>query len=59
LGVLVAVVAGLALPYLPWASNLGFAPPPPAFYIFLVAVVVVYLAQVQLVKPWFYRHASL
>jgi len=58
-GVLVTVAVGLLLPYSPWAATLGFAAPPLGFYVFLTLVVAAYLVQVQLIKPWFYRHASL
>jgi Mg2+-importing ATPase len=47
----VAVVgAGVALPFTPAARALGFAPLPLTFFLFLVVVVVTYLAIVEVVK---------
>ena len=46
-----AVVAfGIALPYLPFAHDLGFVPLPLAFYAFLAAATLTYLALVQVAK---------
>jgi Mg2+-importing ATPase len=50
LAVLAAVAVGLVLPYSPFATALGFVPLPPAYYVFIVAVVATYLGIVELVK---------
>ncbi|HUA34090.1 MAG TPA: magnesium-translocating P-type ATPase, partial [Candidatus Binataceae bacterium] len=47
---LVVVAFGIVLPYLPLAHDLGFVPLPLAFYAFLAAATLTYLALVQLVK---------
>jgi Mg2+-importing ATPase len=44
------VAAGIALPYTPVANALGFVPLPPAYYIFLVAATLSYLALVEVMK---------
>ena len=38
------------LPFTPVASTLGFVPLPPAYFVFLVAATVTYLALVEVVK---------
>ncbi len=43
---------GIALPFSPLAGGLGLAPPPPAFWPALAAIVVAYLVTTQLVKAW-------
>jgi Mg2+-importing ATPase len=51
-----AVVAIAAwLPFSPAAGYLGFVPPPPAFFLILVALVAVYLVLVQSVKARYFR----
>jgi len=47
---LLAVAIGTVIPYTPLGSALGFSPPPPTFYLFLVVVVPTYLAIVEGVK---------
>ncbi len=49
------VVLAALLPLTPFASALGFVPPPARFFLILAAMVAVYLAGVQGVKTWFYR----
>ena len=52
-----SVVAIAALiPWSPFAAKLGFVPPPAKFFLILAVMVAVYLAGVQAVKVWFYRH---
>ncbi|MHB1091920.1 magnesium-translocating P-type ATPase [Thiobacillus sp.] len=52
-----AVVAVAALlPWLPFAGELGFVPPPPAFYAVLAGIVAAYLAVMLWAKQLFYRH---
>jgi len=52
-----AVVAVAALlPWLPFAGELGFVPPPPAFYAVLAGIVAAYLAVMLWAKQVFYRH---
>ena len=45
-----AVMAGLAIPYLPIAGVLGFVPPPPAFMLFVAVTTAAYLTAVELTK---------
>ncbi|MBW8363872.1 MAG: magnesium-translocating P-type ATPase [Rhizobium sp.] len=53
----IAVVAVAALlPWLPFAGELGFVPPPPAFYAVLAGIVTAYLAVMLWAKQLFYRH---
>jgi Mg2+-importing ATPase len=54
-GVGTSVVVGIALPFTPLADWLGFTPLPPLFFGALLAMVVAYLALVEVVKRWFYR----
>jgi Mg2+-importing ATPase len=56
--VLGCVGLAVVLPYTPAATWLGFVPPPPAFFAFLLGVVVTYLAQVEGVKRLFYRREN-
>lgn len=55
LSVAFAVGVGGVLPFTPLAGPLQFERPPLDFFLFLVAVVVVYLGLAQAVKAWFYR----
>ncbi len=48
------VVIGIALPETPLAKDLGFGPLPPSFFLTLVAMVVTYLALVELAKQRFF-----
>ena len=48
--ILAIVAIGLLLPFLPIAGWLGFVPLPPAYFLFLVAATVLYLALVEVVK---------
>ncbi len=50
-----AALVGVLLPLSPFAATLGFVAPPPTFYLFLAAAVLVYLAMVEVVKRLFYR----
>jgi Mg2+-importing ATPase len=54
-GVSGCAAVGALLPYTALAPWLGFKPPPPLFFGFLVGMVVTYLALVEAVKRWFYR----
>jgi Mg2+-importing ATPase len=47
---LLVVVAGCVLPFTPLAAALGFVPLPAAYFVFLVAATVTYLALVEAVK---------
>ncbi|MBC2731315.1 magnesium-translocating P-type ATPase [Thiobacillus sp.] len=51
-------VVGVAalLPWLPFAGELGFVAPPPAFYAVLAGIVAAYLAAMLWAKQMFYRH---
>jgi Mg2+-importing ATPase len=58
LSVAVVLVAA-ALPFMPFAPQLGFVAPPPMFFVILPAMVACYLVAVELVKRYFYwRFAS-
>ena len=54
-GVLACVGVGILLPFTPAGSWLGFTPPPATFFVFLVVMVVSYLALVEGIKRRFYR----
>jgi P-type Mg2+ transporter len=51
-----ALAVGMILPLTPANRFLGFAPPPPILYVFLVAAVIAYLVLVEIGKRWFFRH---
>ena len=53
---LAVVIVAAVLPFTPLAAELGFVAPPLLFYVILPAMVLCYLAAVELVKRWFYRH---
>ena len=55
---LLVVAIGLALPFSPLASVLGFRALPPLFFAILVGMIVTYLALAELGKAWFFRHLS-
>lgn len=59
LSVPVCVAAGIALTLSPLSGGLGFSAPPVGFFGALLAMLVTYLALVELAKRWFYRHAAL
>ncbi len=44
---------GIALPYSPLAIPMGFEAPPPAYFGWLLAILVAYFLLTQLVKRWF------
>jgi Mg2+-importing ATPase len=52
---LAIVVVGIALPFSPLAHLLGFAPLPPAYFLFLTACTATYLLLVDVVKRWLMR----
>ena len=52
------VVLAIVLPFTPLASVLGFAPLPLRFIALLLGLTVIYLALVEMVKRWFYRHLA-
>jgi Mg2+-importing ATPase len=53
---LTVVFVAMILPFTPLGVPLGFVFPPPAFFLLLAGMVVVYLWIVELVKRWFYWH---
>ncbi|HJY81091.1 MAG TPA: cation transporting ATPase C-terminal domain-containing protein, partial [Candidatus Binatia bacterium] len=55
---LTVVAVAILLPVTPAGVHLGFVPPPRTFFPILAGMVVVYLATVEGVKRWFYRHAA-
>ncbi len=46
---------GILIPFSPLARAFGFVPPPPAYFIALLVIVVSYLFLVQIVKKWFIK----
>ena len=54
-GVGACVTTGMALPFTPLAGWLGLTPLPPLFFAMLVAMILTYLALVEVVKARFYR----
>jgi Mg2+-importing ATPase len=52
---LAVVVIGAVLPFTSLGMNFGFVPPPARFYAILAAMVVTYLAMVEVTKRVFYR----
>jgi Mg2+-importing ATPase len=50
-----AVVLAFLLPMLPVGRWFGFVPPPPLFFVYLIAATLAYLALVELAKVPFYR----
>jgi Mg2+-importing ATPase len=50
-----AVAVAIALPLLPVGRWLGFVPPPPLFFVYLIGATAAYLALVEVVKGFFYR----
>ncbi|MEU1289868.1 magnesium-translocating P-type ATPase [Kitasatospora sp. NPDC005856] len=52
------VALGVALPFSPFAGTLGFAPLPPAFFLALAALVVVYLVLIEGTKRWFFTRPA-
>jgi len=52
------VLVGLAIPLTPLGPLIGFVRPPVAFYMFLIATVLAYLALTEVVKQAFYRWAA-
>jgi len=55
LGVTGCAVVGAVLPFTPVGPWIGFVPLPLPFFAVLIAMVVAYLALVEVVKRWFYR----
>jgi P-type Mg2+ transporter len=53
---LTVVVAGFILPYTPIGTLFKFVAPPFEFYLALVGIIAAYLALVEVVKYFFYRH---
>lgn len=52
--ILVALLA-LAIPWLPFAAQLGFGLLPLRFYVVLMGIVVLYLLSAEMLKHWFYK----
>ena len=55
---LTVVLAAMALPFMPFATYLGFVAPPPFFFLILLAMVLCYLVAVEFAKRLFYRRFS-
>ena len=45
----------MILPYIQFASILGFKPVPPIFYLVLLSIVVFYIISAEITKRWFYK----
>ena len=56
LATVVVVIATLRLPSTPLGGLLGFVPLPPVFLLWLLLILIAYVASAELVKGWFYRH---
>jgi Mg2+-importing ATPase len=56
--VLAVTLIGMALPFAPFASLLGFTPMPLSYYVFVMAVTAVYLLLVEIVKRRLMRRFS-
>jgi len=56
---LTVVLVAAALPFMPFATHLGFVAPPPLFFLILLAMVLCYLVAVEFMKRLFYRHFSM
>ena len=54
--VLIAVFV-LALPFMPFASLLGFVRLPFSFYLWMIAIVFCYILSAEIAKRWFYKKA--
>ena len=52
---LAIVAVGAYLPYSPLASLLGFTPLPWSYWLWLLAMLVIYILLTQVIKTWFYR----
>ncbi|MEN2738718.1 magnesium-translocating P-type ATPase [Microbacterium sp. X-17] len=55
---LAVVGTGIWLPYSPVSGVLGFQPLPAPFFLALIAMVIAYLACVEVAKMWFFRRAA-
>jgi Mg2+-importing ATPase len=55
---LILIPITFAIPFLPYASVLGFVPLPAAIVAVLVAITLLYVVATELTKTWFYRHAA-
>ena len=52
---LAIVAVGAYLPYSPLASLLGFTPLPWSYWLWLLAMLFIYILLTQVIKTWFYR----
>lgn len=55
---LLVVAIGVLLPFSPLAGLLGFAPPPPAFFVYLVFATATYLVLVEIGKRFVLRRSA-
>ncbi len=51
----VLVPIAFAIPYLPYASGLGFVAPPISLLVVLAVITMLYVAATEVLKRWFYR----
>ena len=56
---LTVVVLAAILPFTFLGDYFGFTPPPLAFFLVLIVMVLVYLVAVEGMKRWFYRHFAI
>jgi Mg2+-importing ATPase len=52
---LAIVAVGAYLPYSPLAGWLGFTPLPWSYWLWLLAMLIIYVILTQIIKTWFYR----
>jgi P-type Mg2+ transporter len=52
---LAIVAVGAYLPYSPLAGWLGFSPLPWSYWLWLLAMLIIYVILTQIIKTWFYR----
>jgi P-type Mg2+ transporter len=53
-----SIAVAIILPFLPVGRWFGFLPPPPLFFVYLVAATAAYLALVEITKSLFYRFTA-
>ena len=56
---LIIAAIGIALPYTPFASALGFVPLPPAYYLYLFLILLGYAVLTHVMKTWCARKFGL
>jgi Mg2+-importing ATPase len=54
---MILIPVAFAIPYLPYASLVGFVPPPASLLAALAAICALYILATEVMKTWFYRRA--